>query len=229
MIRNIFFDLDNTLFDFDKAEARAVSHTLRELGIEPTPAVIRRYSELNQEQWKLLELGRLTRREVKLRRYQLLFDELHVDCPAAIAARIYETQLGIGHYFMEGAPKLLEALYGNYLLYLVTNGTASVQKSRLESAGIKRYFEAVFISEEMGADKPSIAYFDACFSRIPAFRKDDAVIIGDSLTSDIKGGINAGIRTIWFNPGGAENPADIRPDFEIRSLNQIPTLLERLG
>ena len=124
MIRYVLFDLDNTLFDFDKAEARAVSHTLRELGIEPTPAVIRRYSELNQEQWKLLELGRLTRREVKLRRYQLLFDELHIDGSAAHAAQIYETQLGIGHYFIDGAPELLEALYGNYLLYLVTNGTA---------------------------------------------------------------------------------------------------------
>lgn len=228
MIRNVLFDLDNTLFDFDKAESRAVSYTLRELGIDPTPAVVKRYSELNLEQWKLLELGKLTRREVKLRRYQLLFEELHVDCSAARAAKIYETQLGIGHYFIEGAPELLETLYGNYLLFLVTNGTASVQKSRLKSAGIERYFEAVFISEEMGADKPSSAYFDACFSRIPNFQKGEAVIIGDSLTSDIKGGINAGIRTIWFNPSGTENPADIRPDFEIRSLNQIPALLERL-
>ena len=103
MIRNILFDLDNTLFDFDKAEALAVRRTLLELGVDPTPAVVARYSQLNLAQWKLLELGKLTRQEVKLRRYQLLFEELGIRQDPRKAARIYETKLGIGHYFIEGA------------------------------------------------------------------------------------------------------------------------------
>ena len=100
MIRNILFDLDNTLFDFDKAEALAVRRTLLELGVDPSPAVVTRYSQLNLAQWKLLELGQLTRQEVKLRRYQLLFEELGIRQDPGKAARIYETQLGIGHYFI---------------------------------------------------------------------------------------------------------------------------------
>ena len=119
MIRNILFDLDNTLFDFDKAEALTVRRTLLELGVDPTPAVVARYSQLNLAQWKLLELGQLTRQEVKLRRYQLLFEELGIRQDPRKAARISETQLGIGHYFIEGAKELLQELHGNSRLYLV--------------------------------------------------------------------------------------------------------------
>ena len=228
MIRNILFDLDNTLFDFDKAEALAVRRTLLELGVDPSPAVVTRYSQLNLAQWKLLELGQLTRQEVKLRRYQLLFEELGIRQDPGKAARIYETQLGIGHYFIEGAEELLLELHGNYRLYLVTNGTASVQKSRLQSSGIQPFFQGIFISEDLGADKPSAAYFDACFARIPDFQKEETVIVGDSLTSDIKGGVNAGIRTIWFHPSSAANETGIQPDYELHALKDLPQLLTRI-
>lgn len=227
MVTTLLFDLDNTLLDFNQAEKAAISKTLEHFGITPDDSTLKRYSELNLKQWKLLELGKLTRAEVKVRRFELLFKEKNFDVSAAEAARSYETLLAQGHYFMEGAEELLETLHGNYRLYLVTNGTLSVQKGRLKSSGIRRYFEDIFISEEIGHNKPSIEYFNCCFSKIPDFEKGSTVIIGDSLTSDIQGGINSGIRTIWFNPNH-ETAEDIRPDYEFDSLRALPALLATL-
>ena len=110
-----------------------------------------------------------------------------MDVPAKEAAHTYETLLAQGHYFIDGAEELLETLYGQYRMYLVTNGTLSVQKGRLKSSGISRYFESIFISEELGYNKPGREYFNCCFSRIPDFHKETSVIVGDSLTSDIQG------------------------------------------
>ena len=140
MVETLFFDLDNTLLDFNRAERAAIAKTLKSFHIAPEPSVLKRYSELNLAQWKLLEQGKITRDQVKLRRFQLLFAELNVDIPAKEAAHTYETLLAQGHYFIDGAEELLETLYGQYRMYLVTNGTLSVQKGRLKSSGISRYF-----------------------------------------------------------------------------------------
>lgn len=227
MVKTVLFDLDNTLLDFNQAEKTALSKTLLHFGITPDEATLKRYSELNLAQWKLLELGKLTREEVKLRRFELLFQEKNFSVSAAEAAKLYETLLAQGHCFMDGAEELLKTLYGTYQLYIVTNGTLSVQKGRLKSSGIRKYFEDIFISEEVGYNKPSIEYFDCCFSKIPDFSKETTVIIGDSLTSDIQGGINAKIRTIWFNPNH-EAAEGIHPDYEFDSLRQLPALLAAL-
>lgn len=229
MIDTILFDLDNTLLDFSKAERIALRHTLQQLHIPPCEHTLIRYSQLNQQQWELLEQGKITREQVKVRRYRLLFEELGVDCSAEQAAHIYETQLGIGHYFMEGAEALLEQLCKTYRLYALTNGTASVQRSRSASAGLDRFFEEIFISEEVGVPKPQKAYFDYCFARIPGFCRERAILVGDSLTSDILGGRNAGVRTVWFNPAQAPGRADIRADDEIARLCELPPLLARLN
>lgn len=227
MVETLLFDLDNTLLDFNQAERIAVAKTLEHFHITPEPSVLKRYSELNLAQWKLLEQGKLSRDQVKLRRFQLLFSELNLNAPAKEAARMYESLLAQGHYFIDGAEELLEKLYGRYHMYLVTNGTLSVQKGRLKSSGISRYFDDIFISEELGYNKPGIEYFNCCFSRIPDFHKGTAVIIGDSLTSDIQGGINAGIRTIWFNPDHVR-ASEIIPDYEFDSLWKLPELLLKL-
>ena len=161
MIKHVFLDLDNTIFDFNKAEAIALKKVLTQRQLPAEDWVLRRYSELNRQQWELLELGVITRREVKLRRFRFLFRELGVDCPAEEAAAAYEANLACGHYFVEGAEALLDALKGKYHLYLASNGTAAVQAGRLASAGISDCFDQIFISEEIGADKPSGAFFDA--------------------------------------------------------------------
>ena len=228
MVTHILFDLDDTLLDFDLAERLAVGKTLEGLGVEPLPERLSRYSALNLAQWKLLEQGAISRQEVKLRRFQLLFEELGAAVSPAEAARRYELLLGVGHYYIEGAQALLEALHGTYRLYLVTNGTATVQERRIESAELARFFEEIFISERVGFDKPDRRFFEHCFARMAGFDKNAAVIVGDSLSSDIRGGRDAGIRTVWFNPKGTAPGVDVVPDHEIRRLPELPKLLRTL-
>ncbi len=229
MIDTILFDLDNTILDFDKAEEIALTKTFRELHINPTKQMMSRYSEINLAQWKLLEQGKITRDEVKTRRYSLLFQEFGIESSADQAEEIYEKDLGIGHYFLDGAEELLRDLHNQYHLYIVTNGTASVQRGRIKSAGLRNYCQDIFISEVIGFNKPRREYFDCCFAKIPEFCKDRCIIVGDSLTSDIQGGINAGIRTIWFNHDHIDNISDVHPDYTINSLNELQAVLHSLN
>ena len=228
MIEFVFLDLDDTILDFHKAEDLALRATLTEFGVEPTDAMVARYSEINDSQWKLLELGVLTRPEVKLRRFVLFFEELGVQRDAEAVRSFYEKRLGVGHIFLPGALQMLENLFGKYRLFIVSNGTTAVQRSRLASAGIGCFFERIFLSEEVGCVKPERLFFDRCFSQIKDFDPSRAIIFGDSLTSDIQGGINAEIRTCWFNPHGKECRGDICPDFEVRTHVEFEALLERL-
>ena len=137
--------------------------------------------------------------------------------------------LAIGHYFMPGAPELLEELYRKYRLYIVSNGTAKVQEGRIGSSGIAKYMDGIFISQILGANKPDKQFFDTCFAEIPDFSLSETVIIGDSLSSDIKGGINAGITTVWFNPKGLSNDGGIKPDFTVKTLSEIPAVLRQIS
>ena len=200
MLKNIFLDLDDTILNFTAGEAKALSQTLREAGIEPTEAILDRYHIINTAHWELLEEGRLTRDEVLVQRFEQLFRELGVNHSGKAISERYEVLLSCQHDFMPGAEQLLKDLSSRYDLYLASNGAAAVQNPRLNDAGLRPYFKDIFISEEMGADKPSKAFFDACFAAIPGFRLEETVMVGDSLTSDIRGGLNAGLRTVWFNP-----------------------------
>ena len=229
MIRNVLFDLDDTLFDFHKAEKIALTKTLMHFGIDPTEETLALYSTINAAHWKRLELGEISREEVKVGRYRELFKTIGVECDPVKATAYYESMLAIGHYFMPGAPELLEELYGKYRLYIVSNGTAKVQEGRIESSGIAKYMDGIFISQILGANKPDKQFFDICFAEIPDFSLSETVIIGDSLSSDIKGGINAGITTVWFNPKGIENDNDIKPDYTIKELSEVPGLLSQIS
>ena len=228
MIKYVFLDLDDTIFDFHKAEALALSKMLSEFGITPDKEMSERYSKINKSQWELLEKKLKTREEVLNDRFTIFFSEIGADIDSGKAREIYEYTLGCGHYFLDGAEELLEALYGKYKLYLASNGTESVQTRRIASSGIEKYFDGIFISQTIGADKPSEKYFETCFSRIPDFSREETVIIGDSITSDILGGKNAGIKTCLFNPSRKANTTNIKPDYEITSLSEIAELLERI-
>lgn len=229
MIRNVLFDLDDTLFDFHKAEKIALTKTLVHFGIDPTEETLALYSTINAAHWKRLELGEISREEVKVGRYRELFKTIGVECDPVKVTAYYESMLAIGHYFMPGAPELLEELYRKYRLYIVSNGTAKVQEGRIGSSGIAKYMDGIFISQILGANKPDKQFFDICFAEIPDFSLSETVIIGDSLSSDIKGGINAGITTVWFNPKRIENDNNIKPDYTIKELSEVPGLLSQIS
>lgn len=227
MVEFLFLDLDDTILDFHKAERIAVSKTIRDFGVEPTDEILSRYHVINKAHWERLERGEITRAEVLVNRFAVLFSELGIEVDARACARTYERNLSIGHYFLPGAEEAVKALHKKYRLYLASNGTAAVQQGRLTSAGLYPYFEQAFISQEIGFNKPSREYFDACFAKIPDFDPARAVMVGDSLTSDILGGINAGLPTVWVNPEGKKYGA-IRPDYEIKALSELEGLLETL-
>ena len=229
MFEFLFLDLDDTILDFHKAERIAIAKTIREFGVEPTEEILHRYHLINKWHWEQLELGKLTRAEVLENRFAVLFQELGVAADKALCARVYERNLSQGHWFLPGAEEAVEALSKKYRLFLASNGTASVQKGRMTSANLYRFFEKVFVSQEIGHNKPSLEYFEAAFSRIPGFDKSKCLMVGDSLTSDIRGGINAGIKTCWVNPEGLPCREDIRPDYEIQYLHQLESLLETLN
>ena len=228
MVKTVFLDLDDTILDFHKAEANALRRTLQEAGVDSSDAVLARYHVINKQHWELLEEGKITRAQVKTQRFEKLFGELGVEREIGAICASYEKNLSQGAFFIPGALELLEAIAPKYDLYLASNGGARVQNARLDASGIRRYLKGQFISEEIGANKPGKAFFDACFAAIPDFDLAQAVIVGDSLTSDVRGGRNAGLRTIWFNPQGKPARADIPADYEIRALGELPALLEKL-
>ena len=228
MFEYLFLDLDDTILDFQKAEHIALSKTLQSFGLEPEEHVLKRYNLINKAHWEALERKELTREQVLVGRFRMLFEEMGIAAEPVSIARAYEDNLAIGHYFLPRAEDAVERLSKKYKLYLASNGTAKVQAGRLKSANISRFFEEVFVSQELGANKPSLEYFEKCFARIPGFDKSKAIIVGDSLTSDILGGQNAGIATCWVNPNHKAGREDIRVDYEIEALSQLEELLESL-
>ncbi len=227
MIEYLFLDLDDTILDFHKAERIAIGKTIRDFGVEPTEEVLTRYHDINKWHWEQLELGKMTRAEVLVNRFAVLFAEMGMAVDPQACAKVYERNLSMGHYFLPGAEEAVMALHQKCRLFLASNGTASVQKGRMTSANLYRWFENVFISQEIGYNKPSKEYFDACFAQIPGFDPGKALMVGDSLTSDIRGGKNAGLKTVWVNPSHIDC-GGIRPDHEIEKLSQLEELLERL-
>ena len=226
MFEILLIDLDDTILDFHKAETVAIRKTLSDAGLEPTDAVCKRYSECNDLHWKRLERGEITRNQVLVGRFQMLFDEMGITVDASAIAKNYTENLSMGHDFLPGAEEALQKLCKRYRLFLASNGTDWVQHRRIASAGIEKYFENIFISHEIGANKPAKEYFDRSFAQIPNFDPEKTIIVGDSLSSDILGGQNAGIATCWVNAKGKKCTLDKAPDYEIRALSELEEVLE---
>ena len=177
----------------------------------------------------MLEDGILTRDQVLTGRFAALFVELGISASAQEICDCYEHLLAQEPpRLLPGARELLEDLAPRFALYLASNGASAVQRIRLRNADLTRYFRGIFISEELGVDKPKREFFQMCFAAIPDFSRQTALIVGDSLTSDIRGGRNAGIRTCWYNPDRRTAPPGWEPDEEIAALAELPTLLQRL-
>ena len=229
MIEILFLDLDDTILDFHKAERLAIAKTLTAFDLEPTEEILNRYHDINLMHWQMLERGELTRPQVLTGRFRMLFEELGRQVDAQAVAKVYERNLGIGHYFLPGALEAVQTLQKGYRLFLASNGTATVQHSRLTSAGLYPYFEKVFVSQELGYNKPAKEFFRACAAQIPGFAPEKALMVGDSLSSDILGGINAGLPTCWVNPRHKPHPENITPDYQIEALSQLPELLQKIN
>lgn len=224
----LLMDADETLLDFERSEQFALSHTLKtRLGVTLTEEMRLCYHRINATLWRKLERGEITRERLRTARFEewfaacsLLFDD------AAVFNADYMQAIGLKGYILDGAIELLEKLSEHYAVHIITNGTACVQHTRLADSGLLPFVDRVFISEEVGADKPSPVFFDYVLSAIGSPRKEDVLIIGDSPTSDIRGGILSGIDTCWFDPHGATLPEGIVPTIRVSSYEELLNLLD---
>jgi len=217
----ILFDADGTLLDFHKSESEAVAEAMKLGGIEPNEEIIRLYSEINDGLWKKLERGEIEKRVLLYHRFELLFDALGVKGDAKKMADDYVGTLSTKGYMLEGAEQMCKTLYGKAKLYIVTNGVERVQRGRYARCGISRYFEDAFISDVIGVEKPSLKYFEYVAEHIDGFDKSNTVIVGDSLTSDMRGGLNYGIDTCWYNPAGKPCPEDMKLTYVAHSFDEV--------
>lgn len=221
----LFFDADDTLLDFDAAESSALRLLFKEQNIPLTLEVEAYYKKLNKDLWKSYEAGKITRDELFNSRFSTLFNNLGHKVDGIFMEKKYRYYLQEGHQLIHGAFELVNDLYKEYDLYIVTNGVAKTQDKRLRASGLYPLFKGIFVSEDAGYQKPRKEFFDYVFARVPNFTEKKGLIVGDSLGSDIKGGVLAGLDSCWYNPKANSNDTDIVPTYEIRKLQELYQVL----
>lgn len=214
----ILFDADDTLFDYGMAEGQAFMNVFAYFGL-PTGAeeYAASYQTINRALWADLEAGRITSAALRVERFNRLFAAHQLDLNPEEFSEAYLRFLGEGTFLIQGAVELCEELAA-FRLAIITNGIKEVQLSRIKGSPLADTFEQIIISEEAGYQKPATGIFDYAFEKLGITDKRRVLIVGDSLTSDIQGGINYGIDTCWFNPLGKANGSGIMPTYEIREL-----------
>ena len=220
----LLFDADDTLFDFAKAESNALQWTLEQLGLPFQADYVPLYAHFNQQVWQEFERGRLSSQELRVKRFKLFFEKVGLPGDMPAVSQLYLRNLALGTDLLDGADAVLHALLPDYHLALVTNGLQDVQRPRLLGSRLRDCFEQVFISEEIGAAKPTRAYFDAVFAALGQPVRESVLIIGDSLSSDIKGGLDYGIDACWYNPKG--KITDLPVTYQIRHLDQLAEVIK---
>lgn len=217
----VLFDADGTLFDFHRSEYEALNDALRAFGIMPDDVITQTYSAINDSLWKMLERGEIEKQILLYHRFELLAERFGFSYDAKAMAKEYMDNLSRKGYLIDGAGELCRKLYGRVRMYIVTNGVEYIQKRRYAESGIAVYFSDAFISGVIGSEKPSRDYFDYVASHIPDFDIGKTLIVGDSLTSDIAGGIAYGLDTCWFNPKHKEKPSDMDITFVTDNYREI--------
>jgi 2-haloacid dehalogenase len=224
----VLFDMDGTLLDFEKAERLSMKDTLADFGFRNDDDVVETYKTINESYWKRLELGQITEDRLALERHQALFDRYGFSADVVAFQQCYEGYLRNSSYLYDAALDVLSTIKARMSckLAIVTNGFYRIQTKRIALAKLDEYFEHIFISEKVGYRKPQIEFFEQVFKAIGGnIAKENALIIGDSLSSDIKGGSDFGIDTCWFNPLKQTNSLGVRVDYEIQQLGQLKEMI----
>jgi 2-haloacid dehalogenase len=221
----ILFDADGTLFDYDRAERRALEEACRQHGLEYNEQLLEQYRRINSALWRQLEEGLLTSAEIRVERFRSLLREIGSGASAPRLAEDYLSYLAEGSYLIDGAEEICRHLASNYRLAILTNGIQEVQTSRFQASPLVPYIDKLIISEEVGFSKPRPEIFEYAMDALDHKCRRTTMIVGDSLTSDMRGGINYGIATCWYNPHGRENDMGFEVDHEIRSLDQLARIL----
>lgn len=218
----ILWDVDGTLLDFLYAQRHSLRKCFETIGKEITEEILERYTQINDGYWKRLELGEVTKEELLVGRFRTLFEECGMqDVDTDAMAKEYQENLGRIYCLIDDSLEICKSLKDQVRQYVVTNGVTETQLSKLKLSGLYDVMDGIFISESIGVPKPQKGFFDYCLEHIEERDRKKILIVGDSLSSDIKGGVQAGISTCWYRPEGTENPSPWKPDYEISGLHQI--------
>lgn len=227
MIKVILWDVDGTLLDFGASEACAIRACFEQFGLGQCPdGMLERYSQINQRYWRALERGELSKPQVLRGRFEEFFAQEGIQFDDVDAFNHeYQVRLGDTVVFRDGSDALVRDLRGRVRQYAVTNGTLTAQRRKLEKSGLDRLLDGAFISDQLGVEKPDRRFFDLVFAAIGTCAPGEAMIVGDSLTSDMQGGRNAGILCCWYDPCNRPAPSGLTLDYHIQNLNQLRDLL----
>lgn len=224
----LLFDVDGTLLDFKKAERLGMKHTLNHFGLRSDDEVVSAYSKISTSCWEKLERGEITKDELLIQRHQKLFDKYSFKKDVHAFREYYEEFLSHSSFLMDYAIEILKYIRTkySYKMAIITNGVYKIQKNRIALSGIAQYFDDIYISEKIGFNKPHRGIFEYIFNDIgQEIEKDDTLIIGDSLSADIKGGSDYGIDTCWLNPSQRENNIGVKVNYEIQHLEELKDIL----
>lgn len=229
MIQFLFWDIDNTIFDFEWAENAGLHEAYASNGAPLTDEMFLEYRTYNRELWDKLEQGQITRDFLFHERHRHMVEHYHLAADPDSIEIAYRENLSNRFKFMPYAEETIRSLAKKYRMFIASNGVIQTQYRRLKDAGIWDLFEAVFVSESVGYEKPDKAFFDTAAAQIPGYHPGNAVIIGDSPGSDIAGGRTAGMQTIWYNFSNQPVPERCRPDYIINDLRELISLLSRIN
>lgn len=225
----LLFDADNTLLDFDENERVSLSETFLHFGLPCDEKVLKLYHEINLMYWEMLSRKEIERDELLIKRFETLFEKVGIKADPVATENRYRTNLGNGCQVMSGAMEVCRQLRKDYKLYIITNGVAKTQHNRLEKSGLADLMDDIFISDEIGYNKPDREFFEYVEKHIPGFEAKRALVIGDSLFSDIRGGVEYGLDTCYLNIYHKENSSEIQPTYEIQDIVELPALLKSTG
>lgn len=223
----LLFDLDDTILDFTKGEKSALAALFEDMKVESVQDFMNDYAVINKSLWNDMEDGKIERDYILNNRFYMLFKKHGAEVDGKEIEKKYRYYLDLQHEYIDGAEEILKDLCRDCRVYLITNGVSATQFKRIKDSKLEGSFKEVFVSEDIGYQKPAKEFFEAAIKKIPDFELKKALVIGDSLTADIKGGISAGIDTCWFNPNKIKNFTDIKPDYEISSLREIYNVLNQ--
>lgn len=219
-------DADNTIFDFEKAEELAFYDACAVAGLTATPQLLRTYSVINQSLWELLEKGGITQSVLRVRRFEQFLEAIgKKELDAADMAREYAEQLGRQSVPIDGAIKAIARWSRMLPVIIVTNGISRIQHGRMEGSEVRHYIRGMVISEEVGVAKPDPKMLEIAMEMAGVKDRSRALMLGDSLSSDIAAAANAGVDACWYNPHGAQNAKGLPVRYEIRDLDEVDAIL----
>lgn len=223
----ILWDVDGTLLDFLYSQRHALTACFRSAGLTINEEILQRYSQINESMWKKLELGEITKTQLLPGRFIKLFEEYHIqNVDVESFRKQYQEELGNVYSYIDDSLNVCKSLQGRVKQYVVTNGVTATQTHKLAISGLSALMEELFISEQIGTPKPQKEFFDYCLAHVEEKDKSRILLVGDSLSSDIKGGVQAGISTCWYRPENCVNSTEYCPDHEITDLHQLTAIID---